>query len=50
MKNKSVNRPDGLWLASSDALDSKSVFNTLEQAMEELTSGTNKKSNYLENK
>ena len=45
MKNKSVNRPDGLWLASSDALDSKSGFNTLKQAMEELTSGTNKKSN-----
>ena len=43
MKNKSVNRPDGLWLASSDALDSKSVFNTLEQAIEELTSGANKK-------
>lgn len=45
MKNKSVERQAGVWLASSDALDSKSVFNTLNQAMEELTSGTNKKSN-----
>ena len=45
MTNKSAERQAGLWLASSDALDSKSVFNTLKQAMEELTSGTNKKSN-----
>lgn len=45
MKEKSDVRFRGFWLASNDALDSKSVFNTLKQAIEELTSGANKKSN-----